>query len=150
LILQLLDFQLPHWDQLWRDGFIKQVTGFSILGLVVLGLLISPRKRLSKLHQTGQFHWWRMLHLGTGVLTVFVLLAHTGARLGSGLNFALMLSFCLLILAGALATGILAYQHKLPAALAQRAHKQMVFLHIILFWPLPVLLGFHILKGYWY
>ena len=91
-----------------------------------------------------------MLHLGTGVLTVFVLLAHTGARLGSGLNFALMLSFCFLILAGALATGILAYQHKLPAALAQRAHKQMVFLHIILFWPLPVLLGFHILKGYWY
>jgi nitrite reductase (NADH) large subunit len=33
-------------DQLWRDNFIKQITGYSLVGIFLIGLIISLRKTL--------------------------------------------------------------------------------------------------------
>jgi len=38
-----------RWDALWRDGLLKQISGFTVLGLFAVGLLLSPRKRLRRL-----------------------------------------------------------------------------------------------------
>lgn len=139
-----------RWDNLWRDGLFKQISGFSILGLFAVGLLVSPRKRMKQFQNLGSFDTWRWVHIGLGVLVVLTLLVHTGMSLGSGLNFLLMTSFSALLLLGGLATGVIATEHKLGRSLAMRLRKQSIWMHILLFWPVPVLLGFHIFKGYWF
>ena len=138
-----------QWDQLWRDGLIKQITGFSLLGMGVVISFISLRKRLSKF-TWGRFPVWRVVHVSVGLLTVLMLLAHTGLRIGDNLNQLLMLSFVSLILFGSVAGWAIGKQHELPKVVARRVRNISIWGHIILLWPVPVLLGFHVLKTYWY
>ena len=60
----------PFYETLWRDFFLRQVSGFSLLGLCVLGALVSVRKRLlpkfispAKIGRAGSMHWWRFVHV---------------------------------------------------------------------------------------
>ena len=138
-----------RWDLLWRDGLIKQISGFSLLGLGVAVSLISLRKRVSRV-SFGKFTSWRLLHVLLGTLAAATLIAHTGLRLGYHLNLYLMLCFTGLLLAGAVAGGTIGWQHALPRRLARRARNWSLWAHIVLLWPLPALLGFHILKTYWF
>lgn len=158
-LLFLLGPKLPYaqsvqqpwqWDVLWRDGLIKQITGFSALGLFTVGLLLSLRKRVRRLDRFGKFDAWRMVHIVLGVLVIAGLALHTGFRTGSGLNLMLMLSFSIMLLLGALSTGVIAFEHRIGGALATRLRRQSIWLHILLFWPVPALLGWHVLKTYWY
>ena len=137
------------WDLLWRDGLFKQVTGFSLLGLGVLVSVISVRKRTGRL-RFGSFSAWRIVHVLLGTLSAATLVAHTGLRLGHHLNLYLMLGFIGLLLAGAMASGAIGLQHALPRRVAQRGRELSLWLHIVLLWPLPALLGFHIVKTYWF
>jgi nitrite reductase (NADH) large subunit len=138
-----------HIDMLWRDGLLKQVSGFSLLGLSVVALLLSLRKRIKRF-QLGQFAWWRVVHAALGLFTLLTLFAHTGFRLGEHLNFALMLSFLLLGFSGALAGGIAAVQERLDIVMAKRLRSMSNWVHILLFWPLPALLGLHIFAVYYF
>ena len=137
------------WDRLWRDELIKQVTGFGLLGVVVLVSLISLRKRVQRV-SFGNFANWRLVHVLLGTLAVATLIAHTGLRLGYHLNLYLMLSFIGLLLVGAIASGVIGLQHALPAGMARKTREISLWMHIILLWPLPALLGFHVLKTYWF
>ena len=85
-----------------------------------------------------------------GVLAAVTLIAHTGLRLGDNLNLYLMLSFVGLLLVGGLAGGVIGLQHALPRGLAKRSRELSLWMHIVLLWPLPALLGFHVLKTYWF
>lgn len=139
-----------RWDQLWRNQLFKQISGFSILGIFSIGLLLSLRKRFRRFDKWGSFDIWRMTHIALGTLVIAVLIAHTGLRLGNGINFFLMLSFCLMLVVGSISTGVIAFEHKLGNAIATRLRRLSALGHIILFWPVPALLAWHILKGYWY
>jgi nitrite reductase (NADH) large subunit len=139
----------PRWDLLWREGLYKQVSGFSLLGLGLLISLISLRKRISAF-TLGGYDGWRILHMTLGVLVSAVLVAHTGLRLGFNLNLLLMLCFVALLLAGSVAGGVTGLEHALPRRLARRTHALSLWMHILLLWPLPALLGFHVLKTYWF
>jgi len=140
-----------HWDMLWREGLFKQISGFTVLGLFVLGLLLSPRKRIKKLRSLGSFDGWRLVHIVLGLLVILGLAAHTGFRLGDGLNLLLMAAFSATLVLGALSTGVMALEHRIDGAPARRRlRRQSVLWHILLFWPVPVLLGWHIFKSYWY
>lgn len=142
--------QAWSWDFLWRDGLAKQVSGFSVLGLFAVGLLLSLRKRVRRLDRWGAFDGWRLAHVLIGVLVIIGLALHTGFRSGHGLNFLLMLSFSMMLLLGALSTGVIAIEHRIGGALATRLRRRSVWLHILLFWPVPALLGWHVFKTYWY
>jgi nitrite reductase (NADH) large subunit len=85
-----------------------------------------------------------------GTLAAITLIGHTGLRLGYNLNLLLILNFVALLLAGALASGVIGLQQVLPRARARRTRELSLWLHIVLLWPLPALLGFHILKTYWF
>ena len=137
------------FDQLWRDGLYKQISGFTLLGLSVLLAIVSLRKRVPRI-QWGSFDGWRAVHVLTGVLTLLVLVAHTGFRMGDNINFYLMFVFAGLVLAGAAASITMGLQHVMPLTLARRTRTLSVWAHVLLLWPLPALLGFHILKTYWY
>ena len=136
---------LPY-DALWREDFWKQVSGYTVLGLSACAALLSARKRLRQV-RLGSMAWWRVVHVGIGVLCLSMLVVHTGGRLGSGLNFMLSLFFLAPALMGVLAGNVIAKEHELGAdGVAQR--RRRVWLHLMMFWPLPVLLTFHILQGY--
>lgn len=138
-----------QWDQLLRDSLLKQISGFSLLGLGVLISLISLRKRVSHI-RLGDFSYWRVIHVVLGTFIALTLVAHTGLRLGFNLNLYLMLSFVSLMLVGAIASGVIGLQHVLPRRVSKQTREMSLWSHILLLWPLPALLSFHVLKSYWF
>lgn len=139
-----------NWDALWRDSLFKQISGFSLLGISILISLISLRKRLNSIVNKWDFAWWRVFHVVVAVMAIAVLLIHTGFRFGDHLNFYLMSIFSGLIFVGALAGTVIAMDHKFTRKVARRLRTVTVWLHIILLWPMPVLLGFHVVKTYYF
>lgn len=137
------------WDALWRDGLFKQASGFTLLALTLSLLFLSLPKRVRRI-AWGEFGGWRAVHAGIGILAALVLLVHTGLRLGNELNLLLMLAFLGTLLSGALLGAVSGRQHTLPLGLARRVRRLSVWAHILLLWPLPALLGFHVLKTYWF
>lgn len=138
-----------HWDILWRNGTFKQVSGYATIGLAALGLLMSLRKRVTKF-KLFDFSSWRSLHLITGLLLLLSLAAHTGLRMGHHLDQQLTVMFIALIGLGVLAAILLGIQHKLDAVFAKQLREKLVWLHILLFWPVPALLSWHIFKIYYF
>jgi nitrite reductase (NADH) large subunit len=61
-----------------------------------------------------------------------------------------MISFMAVTLLGAASGGITALEHRLGAATGARARRLTLWLHILACWPLPALLGFHILTVYYF
>lgn len=137
-----------QWDLLWRESLWKQVSGFSVLGLTALLLLMSLRKRIRRF-TPGDFPLWRIAHVLLGTLTLAGLAVHTGGRMGSNLNFLLMAVFLTAIVAGAMAGGVIALEHRLGAGIA-RLRRNWLWTHILITWPIPVLLGFHVFKSYYF
>lgn len=139
-------------DRLWSDTRPKQITGYSLLGVSLLGLLISLRKRLPRF-RFGAFAKWRVFHSAFGLVSLAVLFAHTGFRFGSNLNATLMASFVGLNLLGALAgvaAGLETRGAPRAAMFARRVRPGLTVAHYVFFWPLPVLLAFHIASAYLY
>lgn len=134
---------------LWEDGFWRQVSGFSLLGLALVGLLMALRKRLPKL-ALGAFSAWRLLHVALGALALGVLVLHTGLDGGANLNRWLLFDFLLLLAVGGLTSVWLAVAHRLPAAWARRGRRLLLWGHIIAVWPWPALLGLHVLSVYYF
>jgi nitrite reductase (NADH) large subunit len=142
--------QTKDWfEAIWNDKFYKQVTGFSLLGLSAIGLLMSLRKRL-KYDWLGDFAYWRLLHIALGVLCAFTLVFHTGLHLGENLNRLLILNFLGIIILGSLAGVVISISHRFKPAQAMSIRKFWSWVHILFTWPLPALLGIHILTVYYF
>ncbi|MEO0828997.1 MAG: FAD-dependent oxidoreductase, partial [Pseudomonadota bacterium] len=137
---------------LWQDNIVKQWSGFILLGLTLTAMLIGLRKRVRFMDRLGSFDAWKLVHIGIGLAAIAGLFAHTGFNLGSGWNLALGLSFLGTALTGAfvgLATG---GEHELRAqgiGTARKPPKRLpIWAHVLLLWPLPVLVLFHVLASY--
>lgn len=136
------------WDVLWRENAWKQASGYGVLALSLLALALSLRKRVKKL-AVGAFAGWRVAHAALAILALAGLAAHTGGRLGSNLNLALMAAFLGVMALGVVAGGVVALEHRLGARGA-RLRRAWTWAHLLLFWPVPVLLGMHVLKSYYF
>lgn len=136
------------WQVIWRDSFWKQVTGYSSLALMSFSLLFILRKRWHRF-QWGNFQMWRVSHILFVILIYAALFAHTGWRMGHNINMALMLNF-LLTSATGLGIGWSVYQESKADSKARKWFKSLYWVHMVSFWPLPILLFFHILKFYVY
>jgi nitrite reductase (NADH) large subunit len=134
-------------ERLWRDGAWHQATGYALLGLVLLALLLPLRKRLPFL-RGGSLPVWKLAHALLGTAGVMALVSHTGLRLGHGLNLALSASFLALNLFGAFAAGALAWMERAPSPSASAMRTWLAWGHVLLFWPLPLLLAFHVWSVY--
>lgn len=139
-----------YFDFLWRENFFKQVSGYTLVILSLLISAISIRKRFRKFLSLLDFSYWRATHVAVGALTIIILLAHTGFRFGDNLNFYLMLIYSSLLLVGSVAGAAIGLEHRLPRKQARQLRKYAVWSHILLLWPLPALLGFHIVKTYYF
>lgn len=138
-------------DFLYLDSFTKQVTGYTLLTLSIFAAILSLRKRIGIL-RLGDFAGWRVFHLVVGVVALIMLCAHTGFRLGNNLNMWLMLTFLGLGVAGAMAGLATAFEHRAFASPKSAAllRSASFWLHLVAFWPMPLLLTFHILTVYFY
>lgn len=140
-------------DEIWRLGIIRQITGFSLLGIAVLGMVLSLRKRIAWLRKLGNFGWYRAFHTAMGLLCIIGLVVHTGMRMGDNLNLMLMLCFLGLNILGAIAGVATAMESRMEGRLgdlARRWRPWLTWAHLLLFWPLPVLVGFHIVSVYYF
>jgi nitrite reductase (NADH) large subunit len=136
-------------DGLWMAGFWKQVTGFTLLGLSALVAFLSVRKRV-RMDWLGGYRFWRIVHTAVGAGALGVLFMHTGFHLGQNLNRWLMVTFLCVAGAGS-ATGIVtAREHAVLSKGKVSPRPAFVWLHILIFWPLPVLLLLHVVTVYAY
>ena len=141
--------KIAWWEQLLRDSFLRQVSGFTLLGFAVLSLLLSARKRITGF-KMGKFTHWRLLHAGLGVLSLIAVAVHTGFDLGSNINRWLVSSFILLALLGGLTTLVLSFSNCLPVRTTNQLRKVFSWGHLIVVWPIPAFLTLHIVSVYFF
>lgn len=141
--------QKPSLEFLWNDNFWKQTTGFTMLVIITLGLVMSLRKRFEWVF-LGQFSYWRLVHVILGALALVILLAHTGAHLGENLNRLLMINFLLVSAVGAFAGITMSLASKTSTTSLQFLKKSWFWAHLLVVWPLPALLAIHILSVYYF
>lgn len=139
----------PKLDVLWRDAGYKQVSGFLVLALCALSLVFSLRKRWPSF-SWGSFGAWRFVHTALGVATILGVGIHTGFRMGANLNFVLMVTFVGVVVLGSLAALVTSLEHRLPGPYGSMLRRSWTTAHILLVWPVPVLLLFHVLAVYFY
>ncbi len=139
-------------DQLWRDGILKQISGYTLLALCLFALWLSVQKRFASL-KLGNYSVWRAIHTATGLLTLGLLFVHTGFHLGSNFNSWLMLTFALLNLLGGVSGIFSGLEAKTDSGIgiaSRRLKPIATWAHILLFWPIPVLVIFHIVSVYYW
>jgi len=141
--------QGTHLDALWTSNVGKQVTGYSVVVLGLASLLLSLRKRWKRFSHSD-VPIYRVVHGGFAALALVMLGLHTGLHLGANLNRLLMIDFLALSQLGALAAGVTALSHWWSPGTAQNRRLVSSQAHLMLFWPLPVLLALHILGAYFY
>jgi nitrite reductase (NADH) large subunit len=137
-----------RWDTIWRDASYKQASGYLLLALMLLLAGLGLRKRVRRF-TLGGFDGWRVVHVAAGAAALLALLIHTGGRAGANLNLALSLSLLGAAAAGALGSAAIAREHRWPA-LARTWRRTSLWLHVLLLWPLPVLLSAHVAKFYFF
>ena len=135
------------FEQFSRNGEWRQWSGYGVLGASLLLLLMSLKKRFPKVPMGG-FSGWRIAHAAIGSLALALLYWHTGFSLGENLNRWLMLSFIGVAIAGIGAALLTRFQAALPGLDGLR--QGSTWLHILVCWPLPVLLIFHIVSAYYF
>lgn len=135
-----------------QDSLMRQITGFTMLGLTLFAAMLSLRKRLKKF-SFGSFKVWRLIHGIIGFLSLIILMAHTGFSAGRNLNFVLFTVFSIINFFGFITGFASAFEffgmNKL-SAFCRKWKPQITFIHILAFWPLPVLLVFHIIQAYYF
>lgn len=139
-------------DILWRSDFAKQCTGYSLLAVTIVSQVFSVRKRFDWF-TFGSYRFWRTLHGVLGSLLLLGVMVHTGLRLGQNLNLILGTFFLSAGFAGALVGIASSVESRLQGHAAlwvRRWRPRLAKLHLWITWPLPALIGLHILSFYWF
>ena len=129
-------------DRLFRDPVWQQVSGFTLLGVCALAMLLPLAKRALQVAGTT-LPIWRAVHAGIGVGALLALVVHTNLRTGHHMNFVLESVFVALLLLGG-AAGLLGLDR------GGRLGRFMRLCHVFVFWPLVGLIGLHVLAVYYF
>jgi nitrite reductase (NADH) large subunit len=147
-----LEGPIEWLSQFWRDSAGKKLSGFVLLGVAALGLVLSLRKRVRKLRRTP-LSWFRSFHAAIGALTLTVLLAHTGMHMGGNLNRLLLVTFLGVVATGGMlgvATASSGRAGGPSAAALRRFRTWLMGSHWLFLWLLPVLIAFHVVAVYYF
>ena len=135
-------------SQLWHDGFWKQVSGYALAGLFLGAVVFSLRKRWGRF-SLGDLGVFRVIHCLIGALTLPVFIMHTGMNFGSNFNAMLSMGFMAAIMLGSI-TGLLMFREQSTNGKGAAVRRKAGLIHILLLWPLPVFLIFHLMSVYYY
>lgn len=134
-------------EQVSTEGSYRQLSGYALVAAVLAGLGLSLHKRTR--WRWGRYDRLRMWHALSGLLALGLLVVHTGLRPGANLNALLLGNFLAAAALGAAAGVAVALEGRLGPA-GGRCRRWSLRLHLLLLWPLPALLGMHILAGYYF
>ncbi|RMF19199.1 MAG: hypothetical protein D6758_02500 [Gammaproteobacteria bacterium] len=138
-----------NWHRMLGESLPRQVTGYLSLAVLGLAMVLSLSRRWSAF-VFKDYPFWRLTHALLAVLALGLVALHTGLDSGSGLNHALWLSFWLAAgLGGVTALGV-RLSVRLAGDRSVRIARWLHSLHLVLAWPLPVLLLAHIASVYRY
>ncbi|QSP94062.1 NAD(P)/FAD-dependent oxidoreductase [Marinobacter salinisoli] len=139
----------PAWPKLWTSNVARQWTGYTLLSLIALGMVVSLAKRGPQ-GLLKRFKLARNAHLLLTLLMASVLLVHTGLQQSTNLNFALLSCAIALITLGGVTSIMVALEPRIQSLAFKSWKRRLASLHLFLAWPLPVLLGFHIVSVYYF
>ena len=144
-------FGPTFFELLWFDGIWQQWSGYALLGLSGAGFMTAILRKWRPVARLGGSNWWRLAHLGFGICCAIVLFVHTGFRIGTNMNAALMISYLTMLMFGALAgISINGAPQLRRIGISPKPLYALLKLHIIALYPLPALLIIHILIVYSY
>lgn len=127
---------------LWSDSAGSQWSGFLLLGVLLLGQLLSSRRRLAW-PPAGRLSLWTDVHAGAGLAALLLVALHTGLSFGAPITTVLLFSLLMLAATGAVIG--------LRPFLGQRLPwERLRALHIVLVWPFAVLLMAHVFSVYYF
>ncbi|QEF97510.1 Nitrite reductase [NAD(P)H] [Stieleria maiorica] len=139
-------------ETVWRGDLGRQISGFTLVGLTVLGLVFSLRKRVAWFHW-GSYGFWRAAHGVLGMAVLMGVAVHTGMRLGHNLNFLLGVCFLSAAALGAVAGIASSLESRASGNLGmwiRRWRPRLSRIHLWVTWPLPILIALHVLGFYWF
>ncbi len=135
----------PSWDFLLREPMAQQITGFALVALGLMAMILPLRRKLAR-RVPGSGNLWRMIHGLVGVSLLAGVLVHSGGRMGQGLNGALSVATLAFTVAGA---GLaLAWRRAPPQPAVVRRVLRPV--HLLLLWPALGLMLAHVLAVYYF
>ncbi len=137
------------FDTFLRVGVAKQATGFALVALCVLSLGVSLRKRWKRF-RTSDVPVFRAVHAALGAASMLLFFLHTGLSAGSRINFVLTVDFVAVMVLGALAGTVFAVSSRWSPVAARDRRLRVSFVHLLLTWPLPILIALHVLAVYYY
>ncbi len=135
-------------DALWRDDLFKQISGYSVLGLLLAATWSAWRRRAQRLHQKRQLLSLLSWHLIAVFTAIVLLILHTGFRSGYGLNAWLSTLLLITLMLGALSS--LTWMLTAKGQSQRQIASVIRTAHWVLLFPLPVLLLFHVIKAYYF
>jgi nitrite reductase (NADH) large subunit len=138
-----------RYDLLWTDALLKQMSGYTALACFSGCVLLALRKRIPRL-RFGDYQRWRLVHGVCGALGMVLLVVHSGLRLGSGVNLWLALGVLGTVAIGAANIALIVLQQQRSGNRLAQARRWGLRAHIVSLWPLPVLLGYHVIAVYYF
>ncbi|MEM6692348.1 MAG: FAD-dependent oxidoreductase [Planctomycetota bacterium] len=139
-------------DILWRSDLARQISGFTLVGITVISMTFSLRKRTGW-KRMGSYTFWRAVHGILGTLTLIGMMVHTGLKLGANLNLVLGICFLAAGLFGGAVGVVSSLESRATgdwAMAARRWRPRLAKLHLWVTWPLPALVAAHIVSFYWF
>ncbi len=136
-------------DVLTKNSVWKQVSGYLLVAVCLVGLAISLRKRWKRF-QFADVPFFRAVHGVVTASSLILFFAHTGFRVGYGLNFVLTVAFLLAMVVGSAAGAVFALSDRWSAVVARDRRLRVSWVHILVLWPLPILVALHVLMVYYY
>lgn len=91
---------VASFNELTDDHLFREITGYAGLGIALLQVVFSARKRLEWNFPGPSFPAWRGFHILAGVAFLLIVVIHTGGRLGWNLNGWLQSAFILTVFIG--------------------------------------------------
>lgn len=154
LLLVLLFFIMPTYlvpTSVYSIDLValmpSDYSGYGILGLGVIGLLIALPRRYDWVRKFDSSSW-RLVHVWLGISALILLFFHTGFSTGGLHTTLLTICFLALFILGAAAGIVIALQEKFSPAKTYVFKRNFKWLHVLVSWPLPILLLTHILSTY--
>ncbi len=139
--------ELSSWELWWRDGVMKQITGWSMVAIMVISCVYSLRKRVRWL-RWGDIGRWRAVHAVITLVAGCGLLVHSGFRFGHNLNWYLASTFSVVLVLGGIAGLIISSERTTDTPFIRHARVWSLQIHIAAVLLLLPLIVFHVIKVY--
>lgn len=134
---------------LTRDSVWQQISGYALVAVCLLSLGISLRKRWKRF-QFSDVAFFRAVHGIVTAASLVLFFSHTGFRVGHGMNLIVAVAFLAAMVVGAGAGAVYALSDRWPALAARDRRLRASWVHILVLWPLPILIALHVIMVYYY